>query len=157
MNEFENILITTRDIEILTLLNKVKLMSSKIIKEIISPWISNSTLTHRLLKLEKKGYIEEINKERIKTQYKIFSISKSLKKIDEVKSIIWVDIMRSNYTLTHLLYNHELLIWETLCYIVRRIRDKKKEYIFETKNFISQYEITKWFNWVMKNRVKDYL
>ena len=51
---FANILITERDIDILKILNRLKISESNILRLMLSPETSQNTFTSRLLKLEEK-------------------------------------------------------------------------------------------------------
>ena len=85
---FANILITERDKDILRLLNRLKIAESRILRTILSPETSQNTFTSRLLKLEEKGYIQSINPDRSRNQYKIYGLTTDSHKLKEIESMI---------------------------------------------------------------------
>ena len=53
-HSYKNLLITRRDAEILSLVTKLKIAESDLVRDLISPETSQNTFTKRLKKMERK-------------------------------------------------------------------------------------------------------
>lgn len=139
MEKFKNIIITKRDKEIFSLLNKIKVINSSIITWLISKNTKVKTFVKRLKFLKQKWYINDVRNEKIWLQ--IFSISYKKENLEKIESIIWEKIYKWNIHITNSLFNHEFYIWKALLYIKNKIENKTWWEINIKNNYISQYEI----------------
>jgi hypothetical protein len=143
---FANILITERDKDILRILNRLKISESKILRLILSPETSQNTFTSRLLKLEEKWYIHPINPDRARNQHKIYGLTTDMHKLKEIEHMIWEKTEEWRYTHSHMYFYHTLYISYLLCYLIQRFRKKNPAYIFNVKDFVSQFAVQRYTN-----------
>lgn len=143
---FANILITERDKDIIRLLNRLKIAESRILRIILSPQTSQNTFVSRLLKLEEKWYIQSINPDRSRSQYKIYGLTNDSYKLKELEHIIWekTDEWRCNHS--HTYFYHTLYISYLLAFLIERFRKRDPNYIFKIGDYISQFSIQRFIN-----------
>lgn len=139
MKQYKNIIITKRDKEIFSLLNKIKVINSSTLNWLISKNTKVKTFVKRLKFLKEKGYICDIKNEKIWQQ--IFSLSYKKENIDTIERIIWTKIYKTNIYLTNSLFNHEFYIWKSLLFLKNKIENKTWKEININENLISQYSL----------------
>ena len=129
------LILTNRDIQIFKLLNELWIAQSNVIKGIISPNIKQKSFNQRLLELKKEGFIIDVWKWEItKRDYMIYQLTNISKIIQRIKNETWIGIEQQKYNLSHLMLNHQLLLWKLALKIISKIRNKNKDVIINIDN-----------------------
>lgn len=136
---YKNIIITKRDKEVLSLLNKIKVIKSSTITELITKNTQIKTFVKRLKFLKQKWYINDIRTEKIWQQ--IFSLNYKKDNLENIENMIWEKIYKWNIHITNSLFNHESHIWKALLFLKNRIEVKIWKEIKIKNSYISQYEL----------------
>lgn len=139
MEKFKNIIITKRDREIFSLLNKIKVINSSIITWLISKNTKVKTFVKRLKFLKQKWYIKDVRIEKVWLQ--VFSLSYKKENLEKIESIINEKVYKWNIHITNSLFDHEFNIWKALLYLKNKIENKSWKEINIKNSYISQYEL----------------
>lgn len=143
---YKNLLITERDKDILSLLQKLKVSSSSNLRKILSPETSQNTFTKRLKRLEESQLVKRTWESfRSRSQHWIYQLN-ILRNGKRIEQITWNETIWKNVWISHSSYWHSVNIWHLLWFLLKHTKKAAPGFKFSADKFISQYEFQKRLN-----------
>ena len=136
-NNDSKIQLTERDLQIFHLLNEIWFCKSDTLHKAISPATQYRTFSLRITALKNKWFIKELWwSERLRNQHSVYLVDNNTRNLQRIRNETGIELKPGFYTTSFSLYNHQILVWKLLVFLLEKIRLKNKDFILHTAGII---------------------